>query len=329
MLIAAGQGETRILLSSRGVDKDRRSARAYEENFTMPRDHLTGLSAFAAVATHRSFTGAAVYLGLSASAVSHAVRELEARLGLRLLNRSTRSVALTEAGERYLAKVLPALEQLAAAADDLDDLHHTPSGLLRLNVSRPAYRTVLAPRIAAFRQAYPQITIELVVDDTLADIVAGGCDAGIRLGETLQRDMVAVPVSPPLELVLCAAPSYFAEHPRPISPEDLAHHHCIAFRYPGSGVTYAWELERDGQAMLFEPSAHITVNDGLALRDLALRGLGLVCTISDMVSEDLASGALERVMADWCPPFPGYFLYHSSRRHVPGKLRALIDHLRH
>jgi DNA-binding transcriptional LysR family regulator len=294
----------------------------------MPRDYLAGLSAFAAVATHRSFTEAAVHLGVSASALSHSVRELEARLGLRLLNRSTRSVALTEAGERYLAKVLPALEQLAAAADDLDDLHHTPSGLLRLNVSRPAYRTVLAPRIAAFRQAYPQVTIELVIDDTLADIVARGCDAGIRLGETLQRDMVAVPVSPPLELVVCAAPAYFAAEPRPITPEDLARHRCIAFRYPGSGVNYAWELERDGQEIRFEPTAHIIVNDGLMLRDLALRGLGLVCTMSDLVSEDLAIGTLERVLADWCPPFPGYFLYHSSHRHVPGKLRALIDYLR-
>jgi DNA-binding transcriptional LysR family regulator len=294
----------------------------------MRREHLAGLSAFAAVATHRSFTEAAVQLGLSASAVSHAVRELEARLGLRLLNRSTRSVALTEAGERYLARVLPALEQLAVAADDLDELHHTPSGLLRVNISRPAYRTVLAPRIAAFRQAYPQVTMELVVDDLLADIVACGCDAGIRLGETLQRDMVAVPVSPPIEMVVCAAPAYFAEFPRPKTPDDLPHHRCIVFRYPGSGTSYAWELERDGQSIRFEPTPSITVNDAMTLRDLALRGLGLICTLSDLVSDEIASGALERVMADWCPPFPGYFLYHSSHRHVPAKLRALIDHLR-
>ena len=199
----------------------------------MRREHLAGLSAFAAVAVHRSFSSAAAQLGLSASAVSHAVRELEARLGLRLLNRSTRSVALTEAGERYLARVAPALEQLAAAADDLDDLQHTPSGTLRINVSRPAYWAVLASRIAAFRQAYPHLTFELVIDDVLADIVASGCDAGIRLGETLQQDMVAVPVSAPLQMVVCAAPAYFARHPRPTTPADLAQHRVHRVSIPG------------------------------------------------------------------------------------------------
>lgn len=293
----------------------------------MRREYLAGVSAFAAVATHKSFTGAAAQLGLSPSAVSHAVRALETRLGLRLLNRSTRSVALTEAGETYLARVTPALEQLAAAADGLDELHNSPAGRLRINLSRPAYWAVLAPRVVAFRHEHPQVELDLVIDDELADIVAEGCDAGIRLGETLQQDMVAVAVSAPLELVVCASPEYFAQHARPLTPADLQQHRCLGFRYSGSGVIYCWELERDGRQIQYEPDG-ITVNDGMILRHLVKAGMGLACIMSDIVRDDVADGSLIRVLDDWCAPFPGYFLYYASHRHVPAKLRALIDSLK-
>jgi DNA-binding transcriptional LysR family regulator len=294
----------------------------------MRRDYLTGLSAFAAVAAQKSFTDAAAQLGISASAVSHAVRELESRLGVRLLNRSTRSVHLTEAGERYLTRVAPALKELAAAADGLEELRDTPAGLLRINLSRPAYAAVLAPRMGAFHRAYPQLQVELVIDEELVDIVAAGCDAGIRLGETLQPDMIAIAVSAPIELVVCATPEYFDRHPRPATPADLTQHDCIAFRYTGSGKVYRWELERDGHAIQFEPNASVTANDAMVLRHLVKSGVGLACLLSDVVAEDLAAGFLIRVLADWCPPFPGYFLYHPRNRHVPAKLRALIDYIR-
>jgi len=294
----------------------------------MRREYLAGVSAFAAVANHKSFTGAAAQLGLSPSAVSHAVRELESRLGLRLLNRTTRSVALTEVGESYLARVAPALDQLAAAADGLDELHNRPAGRLRINLSRPAFWAVLAPRVAAFRREHPQVELELVIDDELADIVARGCDAGIRLGETLQQDMVAVPVSVPLELVVCASPEYFSRHPQPLHPTDLQQHSCLGFRYPGSGALYCWELEHNGQQIRYEPDGAITVNDGVILRHFAKAGMGLACIMSDIVRDDLADGSLIRVLKDWCPPFQGYFLYYSSNRHVPAKLRALIDYLK-
>ena len=294
----------------------------------MRREYLAGLTAFAAVAEKKSFTAAAAQLGISPSAVSHAVRDLETRLGLRLLNRSTRSVNLTEAGERYLAQVLPALRQLAEAADGLDELRDTAMGLLRINVSRPAYDAVLARRLAEFHRLHPQVQLEVVVDDTLTDIVAAGCDAGIRLGETLQQDMIAIPVSPPLELVVCGSRAYFERRSIPRTPSDLREHECIAFRFPSSGKLYGWELERDGQEVVFEPAAWVVTNDAAALLDLVRSGAGLACVLSHMVTDDLERGDLIRVLADWCLPFPGYFLYHPSHRHVPAKLRALIDFLR-
>lgn len=294
----------------------------------MRREYLTGLTAFVAVAEKKSFTAAASQLGISSSAVSHAVRDLEVRLGLRLLNRSTRSVSLTEAGERYFARVMPALRQLAEADEGLDELRDTAKGLLRINFSRPAYAAVLAGRLSEFHRLHPEVQIELVVDDTLTDIVAAGCDAGIRLGETLQKDMVAIPISPPLELVICGSREYFKRRPVPRRPVDLRDHACIAFRFPSSGKLYSWELERDGQEMLFEPSAWIVTNDADVMLDLVRSGAGLACVLSHMVAKDLQRGSLVRVLADWCPAFPGYFLYHPSHRHVPAKLRAFIDFLR-
>ena len=294
----------------------------------MRREYLTGLTAFVAVAEKKSFTAAAAQLGISSSAVSHAVRDLEVRLGLRLLNRSTRSVSLTEAGERYFTRLVPALRELAEAADGLDEPRDTAKGLLRINLSRPAYGAVLAGRLSEFHRLHPEVQIELVVDDTLTDIVAAGCDAGIRLGETLQKDMVAIPISPPLKLVICGSREYFRRRPVPRKPADLRDHACIAFRFPSSGKIYNWELERDGQEMLFEPSPWIVANDTGVMLDLVRSGAGLACVLSHTVDKDLQRGSLIRVLEDWCPAFPGYFLYHPSHRHVPAKLRAFIDFLR-
>jgi DNA-binding transcriptional LysR family regulator len=326
---AAGTSAARLaIIESAVVRKSGYAANPVEGNFTMRREYLAGLTAFAAVAEKRSFTAAAAQLGISSSAVSHAVRDLEARLGLRLLNRSTRSVNLTEAGERYIARVMPALRELAQAADGLDELRDTAAGLLRINVSRPAYHAVLAGRLNDFHRLHPHVQLEVIVDDTLTDIVATGCDAGIRLGETLQQDMVAIPVSAPLELVVCGSRDYFKRHPMPTSPTDLRDHACIAFRFPSSGKLYRWELARDGQELSFEPSGWVVANEASVLLDLARSGAGLACVLWHMVAEDLARGDMIRVLADWCQPFPGYFLYHPSHRHVPAKLRALIEFLR-
>lgn len=294
----------------------------------MRRDQLTGIGAFAAVAERRSFTAAAAALDVSPSALSHAVRTLEGRLGIRLLDRSTRSVGLTEAGERYLARVRPALDELIAAAEDLDELRDTPSGVLRLDISRPAYFSVLSSRLAAFRAAYPDIRLELTLADSLSDIVANGCDAGIRLGETLQQDMVALPIGEGLETVVAAAPAYFAGRPKPSRPEDLAGHECLNFRFPSSGVIYRWQFEREGREVDIAVPGAIVANDALVLRDMARAGLGIGYFLSDMVAGDLASGRLIRVLENWSPRFPGHYLYYSSRRHPPAKLRALIDTLR-
>jgi DNA-binding transcriptional LysR family regulator len=295
----------------------------------MRAEPLTGIVAFVAVAERSSFTAAAAQLGVSPSAVSHAVRELERRLGIRLLGRSTRSVGLTEAGERYLARVRPALEELRAAAEGLGELRDRPTGRLRLDLSRPAYFSVLAPRIAGFLQANPEIRLELALQDSFSDIVAEGNDAGIRLGEALEQDMMAVPVSGDLYTVIAAAPGYFARRPPPETPGDLVAHDCIAFRFPTSGKLYAWEFERDGRPFEFTPSSPVvTVNDPIVMRDLALAGLGVGYFISDMMERDLTEGRLVRVLEAWSPRFPGYFLYHASRRHPPAKLRALIEALR-
>jgi DNA-binding transcriptional LysR family regulator len=294
----------------------------------MRRDRLAGVTAFVAVARAGGFTPAAARLGVSVSAVSHAVRDLEQRLGIRLLNRSTRSVGLTEAGQRYLARVRPALEELEAAEEGLSELRDEARGLLRIDISRPAYLSVLAPRLARFREAHPGIELELVVADTLSDIVADGCDAGIRLGESLEQDMIAIPVSGELHTVIAASPAYFARHPPPADPAGLAGHDCIGFRLPSGGTLYRWELERDGRELEVVPKMSITVNDALVALDLALAGAGIGYFINDIVDTHLASGRLVRVLEDWSPRFPGYFLYHSARRNPPAKLRALIDALR-
>lgn len=286
----------------------------------MDKPDLNELDAFASVARHRSFSKAAPECGVSASALSHAMRTLETRLGVRLLNRTTRSVTLTEAGEQLLARLAPALREIGEALDQVNQFRDTPRGSLRLNVPRTAARWLLAPIFARFLAAYPQIRLEVVTDDSLVDIVAQGFDAGIRFGETLARDMIALPMGPPLRLIVVAAPMYAARRGLPRQPQDLKQHACIGRRFP-SGALYAWEFAKDGETLA------VAVDGPLLLR-AALDGIGLSYLYEEQAREWIAQGRLLRVLDDWCPPMPGFFLYYPSRRQLPTGLRLFIEMLR-
>ena len=291
------------------------------------RDGLTDLSAFVAVATHRSFSRAAAELGLSPSALSHTVRGLEERLDLRLLNRTTRSVAPTEAGERLLERLRPALRDIADALEDANVFRDKPAGRLRLNVPRSAAVLLLAPVIARFVQTYPEMQLEVATEGRLVDIVAAGFDAGVRFGESVERDMVAVRISSDLRMAVVGSPAYFRDHPKPRKPHDLTAHACIRFRLPG-GSLYRWEFEKAGEAMEVEVGGPLTLGDQELMLQAAIDGAGLAIVLERHAKPHLAAGQLKRVLADWCPPFPGYFLYYPSRRQVPAGLRAFIDMMR-
>ena len=293
----------------------------------MQRAGLSDLSAFVAVATHRSFSRAAAELGLSPSALSHTVRSLEERLDLRLLNRTTRSVAPTEAGERLLERLRPALRDIDDALEDANAFRDKPVGRLRLNVPRSAALLALAPVMTRFIRAYPQMRLEITTEDRLVDIVAGGYDAGVRFGESVERDMVAVRISPDLRLAVVGAPAYFAAHPKPRKPHDLQDHGCIRFRLP-SGSLYRWEFEKNGEPLEVEVAGPLTLSDQQLMVQAALDGAGLAMVLENHARADLKARRLVRVLSDWCPPFPGYFLYYPSRRQVPAGLRAFIDMMR-
>ncbi len=290
--------------------------------------NLPALTGFAAVARHRSFRRAAAELGVSTSALSHALRGLEEELGTRLLHRTTRSVAPTEAGERLLARLAPALADIAAAVAEAAAGPGQAHGVVRLSVPRLAAALVLGPRIAGFARAHPAVHLEVTVDDGTADIVAAGFDAGIRLGERLESDMVAVPVTGRLRMAAAAAPAYLAGRPPPDTPDALRGHACLRFRYPTSGALYAWEFERDGRALEVAVEGPLTSGDQDLLVRAALAGAGIVFTVEEYIAEHLQAGRLVRLLEAWCPPFPGLFLYWPSRRQVPPALRALIDTLR-
>jgi DNA-binding transcriptional LysR family regulator len=288
---------------------------------------LTDLSAFVAVATHRSFSRAAAELGLSPSALSHTVRGLEERMDLRLLNRTTRSVAPTEAGERLLERLRPALRDIADALEDANLFRDKPAGRLRLNVPRSAAVLLLAPVITRFVQTYPEMRLEIATEGRFVDIVAGGFDAGVRFGESVERDMVAVRISADLRMAVVGSPAYFRAHPKPRKPHDLRDHACIRFRLPG-GSLYRWEFEKAGEAMEVEVDGLLTLGDQELMLGAAIDGAGLAVVLERHARPHLRAGQLKRVLADWCPPFPGYFLYYPSRRQVPAGLRAFIDMMR-
>ncbi len=295
----------------------------------MRHSDLTDITAFLAVARERSFTKAAAKLGVSQSALSHTIRGLEERLGLRLLTRTTRSVAPTAAGERLISRVGPRLEEIDAELNALSELRDKPAGLVRINVGDHAVRTVLWPVLRRLLPEYPDIQVEVMVDQGLSDIVAERYDAGIRLGESLEKDMIAIPVSPEMQLRVVGAPSYFARHPKPQTPQDLQHHNCINRRLTTQGGLYAWELEKDGHALKVRVDGQLTLNREATIIDAALDGLGLGIVMEDGIAEHVAAGRLETVLDDWSLPFPGYYLYYPSRRQPSPAFTVVAEALRY
>lgn len=293
----------------------------------MSPDNLSVLAAFAAVAEERSFTKAAVRLGVSTSALSHAIRGLEERLGVRLLARTTRSVAPTEAGDQVLAQVGPALGEIKTALDGLGRLREKPAGRLRLIMPRLAASMVLLPRLGAFTRAFPDVVLDVTTESGPIDIVAGRFDAGIELGEFIQRDMIAVRVSPDQRAAIVGSPAYFKEHAKPRRPQDLLQHRCIGCRH-GSAF-YRWEFEKGGKEVTVGPPGPVVLDDVDLMVRAALDGAGIAFTFEEQVASLVAKRRLVRVLEDWCPPFPGYFLYYPSRRHQPPGLSALIEALRY
>ncbi|WP_054900656.1 LysR family transcriptional regulator [Pseudomonas sp. NBRC 111131] len=285
------------------------------------------LETFVAVAQERSFRRAAAKLGLSPSALSHTVRSLEERLGARLLNRTTRSVGLTEAGAALLARIAPAFTEIRGALDEASGTAAQPAGAIRLNLPKFAAR-LLMPRLARFARDNPAIRLELRTEDSFADIVAEGFDAGIRLGESLEGDMVAVRVTGDLRLAIVGAPDYFAAHKPPRTPRDLASHTCIKYRFRQSGALYQWPFVREGEAIEVLVPGSITLDDSDLQVAAAIEGAGIACTLEDCVASHLASGKLVRVLDDWCQPFPGFYLYYPGRRQLPAPLRALVGFLK-
>jgi DNA-binding transcriptional LysR family regulator len=295
----------------------------------MRREELVDLNAFLTVAEEQSFTRAAAKLGTSQSALSHTVRRLETRLGVRLLTRTTRSVAPTEAGERLLSTLRPAIDDIGAKLASISDLRETPSGTIRLTTSRHAAETILWPVIERLMLDYPEVRVEVSIDSGLTDIVAERFDAGIRLGEQIAKDMIAVRISPEMRMAVVGAPAYFDHHPHPVMPQDLAHHRCINLRMQSLGGLYAWELERDGRELRVRVDGQAVFNDSAMVVKATLGGIGLACTLEDYVRPHLASGALVRVLEDWCPPFSGYHLYYPSRRQPSAAFTLLVDALRY
>jgi DNA-binding transcriptional LysR family regulator len=285
------------------------------------------LRAFAAILEHGSFARAASQLGISPSALSQTIRGLEERLGIRLLNRTTRSVAPSEAGARLLARLLPALADLDAAVADVRSLRDTPSGMLRINTTRLAAVHYLAPLIAPFQRAYPDIVLDVIVEDRLVDIVAERFDAGIRLGEMVEKDMVAVKIGDDLKMIVVAAPSYVERFGAPETPRDLRGHRCINFRWPTDGSLYRWEFERGEEKIEAAVEGPLIVNEPEIAIRAALDGVGLAYLFDYQVRPFVASGKLVRLLEEWSPPFPGFYLYYPSRRQMPPALRAFIDFL--
>jgi len=293
----------------------------------MRQDQLDGLVVFVTVAEMQGFSAAAVRLGISPSAVSQSVRQLERRLGTALFHRTTRSISLTEAGARFLERVQPAVLALASAAEEIGDESGPPAGTVRLNVSRAAYMIVLRPAVARFLQTYPGVRVEIALDNTLVDIVAPGYDAGIRFGHLVEQDMVGVPVGPDLHAWLIASPDYAARRGLPAHPRELAQHDCIGLRHAHTGMVERWQLHKDGESLEVAVSGPLVVNDSGALVHAALDGIGIAYMINGYLEPLIAAGRLVRVLADWSPALPGFMLYYPDRRRASRALRALVEFL--
>jgi DNA-binding transcriptional LysR family regulator len=295
----------------------------------VPPENFNDLAAFAVIARERSFTRAAAKLGVSQSALSQMTRALEERLGLRLLIRTTRSVSPTEAGERLLRTVAPRFEEIEAELTALSELRERPAGTIRITAGEHPAIAILQPALARLLPDYPDIHVEVIVDNGLTDIAAERYDAGIRLGEQVAKDMVAVRIGPDMRVAVVGSPSYFARHPRPETPRDLTVHNCINMRLPTYGGLLAWEFENDGRELNVRVEGQLVFNNIAMRLSSALAGLGLAYLPEEQVTAHVEEGRLIRVLDDWCPTFPGYHLYYPSHRHPSPAFSLLVDALRY
>lgn len=295
----------------------------------MLKENFNELQIFLVVARERSFTKAAAKLGVSQSALSHAMKALEERLNIRLLTRTTRSVAPTDVGERIIACLEPRIAELEQELGALIQLNGTTSGNIRLSAGEHAARSLVWPKLKPFLREYPEINVELRVDNGFIDIVEGRFDAGVRLGESVDKDMIAVRIGPDMRMAVVGAPDYFATNPVPDTPHDLQHHRCINMRLPTAGGLYHWEFEREGKPLRVRVEGQLTFNLLSERIDAALSGFGIACVPEDMVLGLIKSGDLVQVLQAWCPSFPGYYLYYPSRKQHPPAFALMIDVLRY
>jgi DNA-binding transcriptional LysR family regulator len=295
----------------------------------MLRDNFNDLYYLIIVARERSFTRAAAKLGVSQSALSHAIRGLEERLDVRLLTRTTRSVAPTEAGERLINSISPRFDDIETELLALTDIRQRVAGNIRLTLGEHALQSTVWPALAPFLQAYPDVKVEMTIDNSLTDIVAGRYDAGIRLGEQVAKDMIAVRIGPDWRMVVVGSPAYFARHGKPLTPHDLQSHNCINMRMPTLGGLYAWEFSKGGQALRVRVEGQLIFNNLPPRINAAIAGMGLAFVPEDTVGQAVADGALEKVLEDWCEPFQGYYMYYPSRRQHTAAFAQLIEALRY
>lgn len=295
----------------------------------MQRGHLDDLLAFLAVARERSFTKAAAKLGVSQSALSHTIRELEGRLGVRLLTRTTRSVSPTQAGERLLRTIGPRFEEIDVELAALSDFREKPAGTIRITAVDYVADTVLWPKLTKFLRDYPDIKIEIIIDYGLTDIVAQRFDAGVRGGEQVAKDMIAVRIGPDVRMSVVGAPAYLKQRAAPKKPQDLFEHSCINLRLPTYGGLYAWEFEKGGRELKVRVEGQLIFNGTTQILNAALAGFGLAYMPEDLARPYVAKGRLKRVLDDWCPPFSGYHLYYPSRRQSSAAFTLMVDALRH
>lgn len=294
----------------------------------MKRQTWTDLSTFAAIAERGSFTAAAVSLGVTPSALSHAMRAMEERMGVRLLNRSTRSVAPTEAGERLIARLRPAIADLEDMLRSLEEDKERPAGRIRISAHRSAATVSIAPRLPAFAQDYPDVQVELAIEDGLVDIIAQGFDCGVRHEQVLENDMIAVRISDPCRMVYVATPDYWQRASRPRKPSDLLAHRCLAYRLTTSGEVFRWRFEKADETIVINPPARLISNDIDVICGATISGMGVACLLEDQVRRELSEGLLSAVLDDWSPTVPSNYLYYPGRRQISAAMRVFIDAMR-
>ncbi|MGA7777184.1 MAG: LysR family transcriptional regulator [Paraburkholderia sp.] len=295
----------------------------------MPRENFNDLLAFIAVARERSFTRAAAQLGVSQSALSHTIRALETRLGLRLLTRTTRSVSPTEAGERLLQTIAPRFEEIEAELAAVTELRDKPAGTIRITATDYATKSILWPKLSKVLRKYPEIKVEIITDYGLADIVADRYDIGVRNGDQVAKDMIAVRIAPDMRMAVVGSPAYLEKHPRPKTPQDLTQHNCINLRLPTLGGFYAWELKKGNREVQVRVEGQLAFNGTYQMLDAALSGYGLAYVPADVAQAHVAAGRLMAVLEDWCPTFPGLHAYYANRRESSRAMTVVVDALRY